>query len=255
MGVVLLVVSRVIQGMATGGEFAAYVSYLAEVVPERVRGKYSSSAYVTSTLGVTLATVFLLELGWHLSPAGQDRWGWRVPFIFASTVAIIGFYLRVTLIEESKYFEADRGATVPRLTMEVLRSLRGQLRETVRDYSGTSLRMVGFTVAPTVVYYAILSYLPLDMQARPYYLPPTRTQEISVAAQFLLIIVLIPVGILSDRIGRKPLLIAFAAGYMFLIVPLWTILGNSWWRLLVVMCCSLLLFSLYAAPGPTARSG
>jgi MFS family permease len=113
MGVVLLVVSRVIQGMATGGEFAAYVSYLAEVVPERVRGKYSSSAYVTSTLGVTLATVFLLELGWHLSPAGQDRWGWRVPFIFASTVAIIGFYLRVTLIEESKYFEADRAPRFP----------------------------------------------------------------------------------------------------------------------------------------------
>jgi MHS family alpha-ketoglutarate permease-like MFS transporter len=84
--------------------------------------------------------------------------------------------------------------------------------------------------------------------------PRRRPLTISIVAQALLIIALVPIGILSDRIGRNPLLIGFAAGYALFIVPLWAILGKSPWSLLAIMCCSLLLFALYAAPGPTAMA-
>jgi MHS family alpha-ketoglutarate permease-like MFS transporter len=250
---VTLVAARAIQGLAAGGEFASYVAYLAEIVPERKRGRYSSSAYATSTLGVTLAILTLL-IEHIISPASPPSWGWRVPFIAASALSIVGLYLRIALIEESKYFEANMGGTVPRLTVEVLRSVPRQAREAFRGYSGTGLRVVGFTIAPTVVYYAILTYLPTYAQDPPYSIPETPALIIAIVAQALLIIVLVPVGILSDRIGRKPLLIRFAAGYAIFVVPLWCILGKSTSSLLVVMCCALLLFALYAAPGPTAMA-
>lgn len=129
-----------------------------------------------------------------------------------------------------------------------------QAGEAFRGYSGTGLRVAGFTVAPTVVYYAILTYLPAYVEEAPYSIPEPQALTISIAAQVLLIIALVPIGILSDRIGRKPLLIGFAAGYAIFVVPLWAILGKSPWSLLAVMCCSLLLFALYAAPGPTAMA-
>jgi MHS family alpha-ketoglutarate permease-like MFS transporter len=238
---IILIFARALQGLSTGGEFASFVAYLAEISSPRRRGMYSSFAYVTSTVGVMTATLAATAFAHIFSPGSLSTWAWRIPFFFGAMLGLYGLYLRLTLDETEIYLAAlDR--RVRRPTMEVL-----------RRHPASGLRVSGFTVAATVVYYSVFIYLPTYVETT-FHVAEVSVLVVSVVAQVFLIIVLVPLGMLSDRIGRKPLLITFAAGYALFSVPLWGFLGRSPWSLLFVMCAGLLLFACYGAPAPTVMA-
>lgn len=237
----LLLLARIVQGLSTGGEFAAAATYLAEIAPPGRRGFYSSFAYVTGTLGPLAATLLAELLFSVLGRSGLAEWGWRVPFAIGAVLGVYGLHLRRTLHETGPYL-AGQDLRVRRPTWEVL-----------RRHPVSGFRVVGFTIGATVVYYTFLVYLPSYAQDN-FGMPAKSALWASVIAQSAMIVVLPLYGALSDRFGRKPLLCVFAAGYTVLIVPLFTLLNSTPESLVIVMTVGLLLFGCYAAVAPTAMA-
>lgn len=237
----LLLLARITQGLSIGGELAAAFSYLAEIAPPGRRGFYSSFVYATGTPGPLVATLLVWLLIDTLGETGVAAWGWRLPFAFGALLGVVALYLRRSLNETGPYL-ASRDRRLRRPTWEVL-----------RRHPISGLRVAGFTIGATVVYYTFFAYLPVYAQ-KTYGVPPSGTLLASAIAQIVMIATLPLFGVLSDRIGRKPLLIAFAIGHMLLIVPLFNLLNSSAWSLLVVMSVGLLLFSCYAAVAPVAMA-
>jgi MHS family alpha-ketoglutarate permease-like MFS transporter len=237
----VLLLARIAQGLSTGGEFAASTAYLAELAPSHRRGFYGSFIHSSTAVGTVSATLLSALL---LAVLGRDQlaaWGWRIPFLLGALLAVYGLYLRRRL-EESELFLAAAGRRVPRPTLEVL-----------RRHPAAALRVVGFTIGGTVAYYTFAVYLPTyAIQAEG--VPPGAARWASVAAQVLFIAALPVLGSLSDRIGRRPLLIVFAASFALLAVPMFRLLNESPWSLFGVMGVGLVLFACCGAVVPIAMA-
>ncbi|WP_113699819.1 MFS transporter [Nonomuraea lactucae] len=238
---VILLAARMAQGFSTGGEFAAASIYLAEVAPPGRRGFYSSFIYVTGTMALLAATLLAELLVGLFGEEGVTEWAWRVPFAIGALLGFYGLHLRRSLRETGPYL-SDRDLRVRRPTWEML-----------RRHPVSGLRVVGFTVGATAVYYTFVVHLPTYAQ-KVYGISPGSALWASIVAQLTMIAALPVFGLLSDRFGRKPLLIAFAAGYVVLTVPLFALLNSSVWSLLAVMSTGLVLFACYAAIAPAAMA-
>lgn len=241
MAPVLLLAARVVQGLSTGGEMATSATYLAEVAPQGRRGFYSSFSYVTGTLGSLAATLLGQLILGQLGVTGMGDWGWRIPFACGTVLGLYAMYLRRSLNETGPYL-MGQDLRVRRPTWEVL-----------RRHPASGLRVAGFTVGATTVYYTFLVYLPGYAQ-NTYGVSASAALWVAVVAQAAMTVTLPALGILSDRIGRKPLLSVFAGGYVVLAVPLFSWLSSSVWTLLATMTTGLLLFGCYAAVAPTAMA-
>lgn len=237
----LLLLARIAQGLSTGGEIAISACYLTEIAPLGRRGLYSSFVYAASTLGPLAATLLAWLLMDTLGETRMTGWGWRIPFAVGALLGAFTLYLRRSLDETGPYL-ASKDRRVRRPTWELL-----------RRHPISGLRVVGFTIGATAVYYTFLAYLPGYAQ-KTYGILPSGALLASATAQLVMITALPIFGMLSDRIGRKPLLIAFAAGHVLFIVPMFNMLNSSTWSLLGVMGAGLLLFSCYAAVAPVAMA-
>ncbi|MFF4115678.1 MFS transporter [Streptomyces sp. NPDC001714] len=237
----LLLAARVVQGLSTGGEMATSATYLAEVAPQGRRGFYSSFSYVTGTLGSLAATVLGRLILGQVGVTGMGDWAWRLPFACGTVLGFYALYLRRSLDETGPYL-MGQDLRVRRPTWEVL-----------RRHPVSGLRVAGFTVGATTVYYTFLVYLPGYAQSA-YGMSAASALWVAVVAQAAMTVTLPALGILSDRIGRKPLLSVFAGGYVALVVPFFSWLSSSPWTLLAIMTTGLLLFGCYAAVAPTAMA-
>ncbi|MGO1056761.1 MFS transporter [Crossiella sp. CA198] len=238
---ILLLLARIAQGLSTGGEFASSSTYLAELAPPGRRGFYGSFIYVSTTLGTIAATLLLTLLSATLGREELSAWAWRIPFAIGALLGVYGLYLRRTL-EETEAFLLGKDRRVARPTLEVL-----------RRHPGAALRVVGFTAGATAAYYTFAVYLPTYAQ-KAHGMAPAGAQWASVAAQVLMVLILPLLGSLSDRIGRKPLLIVFAAGFLLLVVPLFGLISSAPLSLFLVMSGGLLLFACYGAVAPVAMA-
>jgi MHS family alpha-ketoglutarate permease-like MFS transporter len=237
---VLLLLARALQGLSTGGEFAASASYLAEIAPRGRRGFVTSFFYVSNVLGTLLATVLGSVLVATMGAAKVRDWGWRLPFVVGALLALVALYLRARLVE-SGAFTAQRD-----------RPRRPTLRAFL-EHPGAVARVIGFTVGGTVAYYTFAVYLPSYAQQAKG-VPTTSALWASVAAQLVLVLILPPLGALSDRVGRRPLLIYFGLGFVLLSVPLFALMSASGWSLFLVMTVGLVLFAGYGAVAPVAMA-
>jgi MHS family alpha-ketoglutarate permease-like MFS transporter len=233
----LLVLARAMQGLSAGGEVTAMSTYVNELAPPGKRAFYSSAIYISTTVGTLLAVLLAVVLKTALTPAELAAWGWRIPFLLGALLGVYGWYLR-RQIAESEIFTA--GKRVRRPTYEVL-----------VKHPKASLRVVGFTLGTTVVYYTFAVYLPSYAQ-RALGVPAGSAMWASVGAQVVFIAVLPFLGRLSDRIGRLPLLRTFGIGFTVLSPVLFGLLGPSAFSLFAVMAAALVLFACCAAAAPSA---
>jgi MHS family proline/betaine transporter-like MFS transporter len=211
---ILLLLARLVQGFSTGGEYGGAATFIAEYAPDRRRGFYGSflefgtlAGYV---LGASLATA--VQLG--LPQEALLTWGWRIPFLIAGPLGLIGFYLRYRLEDTPAFRDAENaGETV-----------RAPFRECVRAVWPQILNLIGFVILLNVAVYTLLTYMPTYL---------TQVLEISETESLLIIIgvmlgmmaVIAPVGALSDRVGRKPLLLTSAVGFLLLSYPAITLIS------------------------------
>src|SRR5262250_1915342 len=205
---VLLGLGRIIQGLSLGGEYGASATYLTEVADRKHRGFYVSFHYVTLIGGQLCAILVLLLLQQLFLTADQMRaWGWRIPFIIGATLAIIALKMRSGLHETDAFIEARK----PKRHESSLRALSKHPRQV--------LIVVGLTAGGTTAFYTYTTYMQKFLRLSVG-LSDNQTTLVS-GASLIFAICLQPIyGALSDRIGRKPLLIWFGAMGSIFTIPL-----------------------------------
>jgi len=203
----LLVLLRLIQGFSTGGEYGGAATFIAEYAPDKRRGFFGSflefgtlGGYV---LGAGLATVFQLSL----SEQAMNSWGWRIPFLVAAPLGLIGFYLRNKL-EDTPAFQAlahGEPQSVP-------------FGEMLADNWPRILNLMGIVILLNVADYTVLTYMPTYL-TQVLGISEAESNLTLIGIMLVMMLLIAPVGALSDRIGRKPLLLASAVGFLLLSYP------------------------------------
>jgi MHS family alpha-ketoglutarate permease-like MFS transporter len=212
---VLLAIARVIQGLSLGGEYGASATYLTEVADPKRRGFYSSFQYVTLIGGqLTAILVLLLLQNIFLTPDELKAWGWRIPFVIGALLAIVSAVMRRTLHETDAFVEA-------RKVVKPSGSLRGLVK-----YPREVALVVGLTAGGTAAFYTFTTYMQTFVKLSVGLNDQQTTYVI--AGSLIFATILQPIyGALSDRIGRKPLLIFFGVTGTCLTVPLLTMLQQT----------------------------
>jgi MHS family alpha-ketoglutarate permease-like MFS transporter len=215
-GALVLVVARLLQGLSVGGEYAASATYLTEATPRGRRGLASSFQYVSMTAGQLVGLGLQIILQNTMSKEALSSYGWRIPFVVGALAAAVVFYLRRSLLETEAYDEerhaeesSDRGT---------IRGLLAHKRE--------ALLVIALTMGGTVAYYTYTTYLTKYLSNTAGLAKETATL-VSFCALFVFMCLQPLAGALSDRIGRRPLLITFGIGSMLGTVPLMTALGGA----------------------------
>ena len=208
----ILVLARLMQGLSVGGEYGASATYLSEMAERKHRGFYSSFQYVTLISGQLIALAVLLLLQATLSEAALESWGWRVPFAIGAMLAVVVFYLRRRLAE-TRSFENARSSAAPKSSGLSL----------FRDHPREALLVMGLTAGGTLAFYAYTTYMQKFLVNSSGFDRQTAT-EITAAALFCFMLLQPAIGALSDRIGRKKIMIAFGIAGTLLTVPIFTTL-------------------------------
>ncbi len=212
---VLLLVARLLQGLSVGGEYGVSATYLSEMATEKHRGFYSSFQYVTLVGGQLVALGIQLILQKIITETQLQNWGWRIPFIIGAALSTIAFYLRKSL-HETAAFEAHKNEK---------KSKKGTIRELLK-HPRSLLTVVGLTLGGTLAFYTYTNYMQKFL-VNTVHLSKNSSTFISFIS-LLVFIVLQPLfGALSDRIGRKPLLIWFGLLGTLFTVPLLSALSNT----------------------------
>ncbi len=206
---IMLGLARMLQGLSLGGEYGTSATYLSEVADEKNRGFYSSFQYVTLIGGQLCAILVLLLLQQvFLTSAQLKEWGWRIPFLIGALLAIVALAMRRNLHETDHFVEAR--ATVKRRES----SIRALMR-----YPREVMVVVGLTMGGTTAFYTYTTYMQKFLKLSVG-LTDNQTTFVT-AGSLIFALILQPVyGALSDRIGRKPLLIWFGVTGTLFTIPL-----------------------------------
>ena len=232
---ILLLGARLLQGLSLGGEYATSATYLSEIAVSKHRGFYSSFQYVTLIGGQVLAAALLLVLQSTLTVAQLEAWGWRVPFFIGALCAVYGLYLRRNLDESAEFLNA-------RATRR-----ESPLRAVFR-HPRELLLVFGLTMGGTAAFYTFSTYMPTFL-ANTVKLPREQANLLSFITLFCFAAMQPVLGALSDRIGRKPVLLWFGvAGTLFTYWIMTTMAGTRDFNTIV----ALLLFALLIVSGYTS---
>jgi MHS family alpha-ketoglutarate permease-like MFS transporter len=214
---IMLVIARLLQGVSVGGEYGASATYLSEMAGQRLRGFYSSFQYVTLVSGQLIALVVLLLLQRQLGNAALEAWGWRIPFVIGAVLAVAALWIRRG-IEETPAFRSSIAASEPT-------AARARLRELLQ-YPRQIATVVGLTAGGTVAFYTFTTYAQKFLVNTGGW---SKTDASRISALTLLVFMLIQplVGFISDKVGRKPVLIAFGVLGTLGTVPLMTALAAT----------------------------
>jgi MFS transporter, MHS family, alpha-ketoglutarate permease len=205
---VLLLLARLLQGLSVGGEYGVSATYLSEMATEKSRGFYSSFQYVTLVGGQLLALGIQLILQGCLTETQLQNWGWRVPFVIGAFLSVTAFYLRKSL-HETAAFESHKNEQ---------QTQKGSIKELLH-YPKALFTVVGLTLGGTLAFYTYTNYMQKFL-VNTVHLTKASSTRISFVSLFIFIILQPIFGALSDRIGRKPLLIAFGILGTVCTVPL-----------------------------------
>lgn len=221
---VLLLIVRMIQGFSASGEYAGATSFLAEYAPANKRGFYTSMVPASTAAGLLAGSLMSALLFSHLSETQLHDWGWRLPFLLAFPLGLVGLYIRLKLEDTPKFRELEASHHVEATPV----------RELFTTYRKPIIRAFGVTCLNAVGFYLILSYMPtyliteMGMDESASFLANS-------LALFVYIFLIFLMGILSDRIGRKTALIAASVLFMILTVPLFHMLeGATFWTIVLI---------------------
>ncbi|WP_298737253.1 MFS transporter [uncultured Chitinophaga sp.] len=210
---ILLLLARLLQGLSVGGEYGTSATYLSEIATPEKRGFFSSFQYVTLIGGQLIALgIQLLLQKIFLSPAQLTEWGWRIPFFIGALLALVVLYMRRNMQESVRLDEQ--------------KSERGSLAVLIRQHPRAVLTVIGLTMGGTLAFYTYTTYMQKFLVNTVHL-----SKEQSTLIVFILMLIyacLQPLfGMLSDKYGRKPLLIGFGISGTLFTVPILTTLSHT----------------------------
>ena len=208
---VLVLLLRLVQGFSTGGEYGGAATFIAEYAPTRRRGFFGSFLEFGTLSGYILGNLVVLAITLSLGPASPafGSWGWRIPFLLALPLGLVGLYLRMRLEDTPTFQALARAGKKPD---------RAPFGETVTRHWRMILNLIGVVLLLNVADYTVLTTMPTYITAQLHFSTTTSTLVI-IGAELLQMALISPLGALSDRIGRKPLLYTAALGYIVLSYP------------------------------------
>ncbi|MEV8312696.1 glycine betaine/L-proline transporter ProP [Streptomyces sp. NPDC059900] len=243
---VLLLIARLVQGFSTGGEYAGASTFIAEYSPDKKRGFLGSwlefgtlAGYIGGAGLVTLMTALL-------STEDLLSWGWRIPFLIAGPMGLIGLYLRMKL-EETPAFTAE----LSKAHKNEQSRPKVRLRDMVTGQWKSLLLCMGLVLVFNVTDYMLLSYMPSYLTSELKY-DETHGLLVVLAVMALMMCVQPFAGALTDRVGRRPVIAAGCAGFLLLSVPaLLLIRQGSLWAIGLGMAALGLLLVCFTASMPS----
>jgi len=236
----LLVLVRLFQGLSAGGEWGGSTAYIVEFAPEARRGFVGSWQLVGVGGGFLFGSLIAALLNTGLSQASRLAWGWRLPFLFGIAVGVVGLYLRWRLADTPKYTELEEQNAVA----------AAPLGEALRKYPRQTLLGFGVTVHNTVAYYVALVYLTNYMSSVGR-VSQTTALWIGTSCLAVFVLLLPAMGLLSDYLGRRPLLITSCIGYAVFGYPFFLMATSGYLELAGVAQLLMVLFYVpYAGACP-----
>ncbi|MHA6626438.1 MFS transporter [Pseudonocardia sichuanensis] len=212
----LLVLLRLLQGFSAGGEMGGASAFVAEYSPPRRRGYLVAWVEMGCILGFLLGSLVVLLLNLVLTPEQVVSWGWRIPFLLAAPLGIVGLYIRTRLEETPEFAALRRAGDVA----------RNPLLEGIRDHWPAILRTAGYALFQNAALYIILTFVPSYQTETLGY--TALVASVSSVASMTVICLLIPaLGALSDRLGRRPVLGGSCVLALVLSYPLFVLMGQD----------------------------
>ena len=212
---IVLLLSRLVQGFSLGGEYGASSVYLSEIAPPGKRGFYSSFHYVTLIMGQLLATgVQVVLQDWVFNTAQLSAWAWRVPFLIGAGLALVAYWVRRNIDETSQFKQITEEAKHASGFREMLK------------YPRATLLVFGLTTGGTLAFFTYTVYMH-NYLVNTVGLSAQQSAWVSLSTLALFMVIQPIFGALSDRIGRRPLLLAFGIGGTFGTWPLLAALSHT----------------------------
>jgi MHS family alpha-ketoglutarate permease-like MFS transporter len=209
---ILLVIARLMQGLSVGGEYGASATYMSEMAGRRHRGFWSSFQYVTLISGQLVALCVLLLLQALLTKGQLAEWGWRIPFLIGGVLAVVVFWIRRGIAETESFARKDAGRS----------SFGALFREHPREAAIVMLLTAGGTLA----FYAYSIYLQKFLVNTSGFTVQTAS-TINAAALFVFMLIQPLAGALSDRVGRRPMMVGFGICGVLFTYPLFAALEQT----------------------------
>ena len=239
-GPAVILVARLMQGFSAGGEWGGSTAFIVEWAPDGKRGWYGSFQQMSVAAGLLLGSGTAALLSTALPAGTMEAWGWRVPFLLGGLLGPVGLWMRRTLEETPAYLDAKKAPAPP--------AEHGARRPVV-----LAARAFGFTVLWTVSYYIFLNYMPSFTER---YASLSRAQALWSNTVGLAVLVLaIPLwGRYSDRVGRRPLLLACCAAFVVLPYPVASFLasGPPFGAIIALQVFMAVVIALFSGTGPAA---
>ena len=237
---ILVLVARLMQGFSAGGEWGGSTAFIVEWAPENRRGLYGSLQQCSVAGGLLLGAAIAASIDTLLPPEAVDEWAWRIPFLLGGLLGPVGLYMRRNIEETPAFLRIREQAPTPPSQNNL-------------DPAWLAARAFGITIMWTVCYYTILTYMPTFLQK---YVKVGRSEALwSTAIGLLVMMVATPLmGLWSDRIGRKPLMLAACIAFVLLPFPLFSLMlsGVPLATIIVVQVVLALALAVYSGPGPAA---
>ncbi|MBQ0117597.1 MAG: MFS transporter [Flavobacterium sp.] len=242
---ILLLVARLLQGLSVGGEYGTSATYLSEIATPERRGFYSSFQYVTLIGGQLIAlAIQLIMQKLFFTDEQMHAWGWRIPFFIGAALSLVALYLR-SHMEETPQFKKldDKQKTVPE-------KKEGSIKELLKHPKAIIL-VIGLTLGGTVAFNTYTTYMQKFLINTVGY-----TKDDSTLITFMTLIIFAGIqpllGLLSDKIGRKPLLLTFGILGTLMTVPLFTMVegltpASGIWPPFFIIMAAMLIVSGYTS--------
>ena len=240
---IAILLLRLIQGFSTGGEYGGAATFIAEYAPTKRRGFFGSFLELGTLAGYVLGNLVVLAVTLSLSSDQVESWGWRIPFFVALPLGMIGLYLRTKLEDTPEFRRLEASGNKP---------AKAPLKEIFTRNWRMVMNLIGIVLLLNIADYMLLTTMPTYFTDTLKINDNTSTLII-IGVEIVQMAIILPLGALSDRIGRKPLLLTAAIGFIVLSWPSIKLMqsGSILWLVIGFLIVAVLLVLMLAVIGST----
>lgn len=237
---ILLTLIRVFQGLSLGGEFSGSIAYIVEHAPPEKRGIAGSASIASLIIGFLLGSFVSMTFSWLLPPEDFESWGWRIPFLIGIAIGLVGLYIRSHCDESPAYQKAREEGHLSETP----------LREAVTHHLPEMFQAFAIYMTVTMPFYLLSIYL-ITFTEKELGRTATEALAINAVAMITLLLTNQLGACLSDRIGRKKVLMGAAAALLVAIVPLFILMGSTdFASILLAQVAFAFILGVYLGPVP-----